>query len=57
MKTALTTAAFLALAVSTVPSVAQDKTIGGVAVPPEQLEEIQLKCEVPPRGSGRLGDY
>jgi hypothetical protein len=45
MRIKLTAGVLIALAAVSSPAVAQDKTIGGVVVPPEQLEAVQMKCE------------
>ena len=45
MRIKVAAAALLVLAATSTSSIAQDKTIGGVLVPPEQLEAVQMKCE------------
>ena len=42
---AVAAATLLALAAISSPTVGQEKTIGGVVVPREQLEAVQVKCE------------
>ena len=45
MRVGYTLGALVALTLSVAPSIAQDRTIDGGVVPPEQLEAVQMKCD------------